>query len=242
MRRIAIAVVVLAAAALAAPAASLGATCHIRFPPVKVTHRAPPHGLVTRMAVLRRPQRHDDKPPVRLSLFPFRLLAIDYTRKLGEGPDGESYYLVPGSVGFPRTPRRCLRHLSPHQRRVEQRIRRQARRRERVIGLGMFEVSNSPRGGTGGGGCCSDAHALVSNRTTQTSGVSGHSTVTGLVPDGVASVTLRWHRGPERNAAVANNFWVTSVPRSAPRAFPTTTIWRGADGHLVKSFREPGGR
>ena len=230
----------LAATALAVPAAS-GANCrNPHFPPTKLTHRAPPQGLVSRMAVLRRPKQAEDKPPVKLALFPYRLLAIDYIRKVGEGPDGEGYYIVPGSVGYPRLPRRCLRRLSPHRRRVEQRIERQARKRERVIALGMFEWGSS--GGGGGGGCCSDAHALVSNRTIQTSGFHGHSTVTGLVPDGVASVTLRWHRGPERNATVANNFWLTTAPYSAPRAFPTTTIWRDAAGHLVKSFRERGGR
>jgi hypothetical protein len=75
-----------------------------------------------------------------------------------------------------------------------------------------------------------------------TAGGNHHSTVTAFVPDGVVSVTLRWHRGPERNATVSNNFWHTTVPRSAPRAFPHSTIWRDADGHVVKSFRVPGGR
>ena len=238
MRKLALAVVLLAACALAGPAASLAASCHARIPRARITHRAPPHALLARMAVLRRPQQRGDKPHVDFGLFPYRLLAIDYMRKLGEGSNGESYYLVPGSTRFPLPPRRCLRHLSRHQRRVQEHIRREERKRGRVIGLGLFLFSDD---GSGAGSCCSDAHALVSNHTLLTTGRARRSTVIGLVPDGVASVTLRWHRGPERDATVANNFWVTHVPRSAPRAFPTTTIWRDADGHLVKSFRERGG-
>jgi hypothetical protein len=190
------------------------------------------------MAVLRRPQRPDDLPSRNFgegSLF--HLLAIDYIRKVGEGPGGQSYYVVPASISFPHLSRACLRGLSRHQRRIQRRAEREGRKRSKVIGLGMFNFGRV----SGGGSCCADLHALLNNRTVGTSG-NGHSTVTALVPDGVASVTLRWHRGPERNATVHNNFWRTTVPLSAPRAFPHSTIWRDADGHLVKSFREPGGR
>jgi hypothetical protein len=242
MRRLRFALVAFAAAILVAPAASAANCRNPHFPPTKITHRAPPRALVDNMAVLRRAQQDGDIPPVKLELFPFRLFAIDYVRKLGEGPHGESYYIVPGSIAYPHLPKRCLRRLSPRRRRIEHRLEQQGRKRERIIGLGLFEFDFGSRGVQGGGGgCCADAHALFANRTVQTSG-SGHSTVTGLVPDGVVSVTLRWHRGPERNVTVANNFWLTTVPLSAPRAFPHSTIWRDAEGHVVKSFRQPGGR
>jgi hypothetical protein len=126
-----------------------------------------------------------------------------------------------------------LLQLSPHRRRVEHRIERRWRKEERTIGLGLFEFDRTG----GGGGGFADVHALLANQTVQTSGGNHRSTVTALVPDGVVSVTLRWHRGPERNVTVANNFWRTTVPLSGWRAFPTTTIWRDADGHVVMSFR-----
>ncbi|MEA2468401.1 MAG: hypothetical protein QOJ57_2527 [Thermoleophilaceae bacterium] len=239
MRRLAFALGLLTTVMLAAPASPAHADCNdLRQSPTKVTHRAPPQDLLSRMAVLRRPQQPDDLPGTNFGGGLFHLLAVDYIRKVGEGPDGQSYYLIPGSAAYPRLSRACLRRLSPHRRRVEQRIEREQRRRERIIGLGLFDFGR--RGG--GGGCCADAHALLANHTVQTSGDDHHSTVAAFVPDGVASVTLRWHRGPERNATVSNNFWRTTVPLSAPRAFPHSTIWRDADGHLVKSFRERGGR
>jgi hypothetical protein len=222
---------------IAAPTAMAAPGCRVHEAPTKVTHRAPPTGLVSNMEVLRRPQRPDDLPDHDIARSPWRLLAIDYVRKLGEGPDGETYYLIPGSITYSHLSKTCLRRLSPGQRRLQRRAEREQRARSKVIGLGVFEYG---RGG-GGGGCCSDLHALLSNRTTMSIG-DHRSTVTSLVPDGVASVTLRWHRGPERNVTVHDNFWLTTVPLSAPRAFPDSTIWRDAGGHLIRSFREPRGR
>jgi hypothetical protein len=230
---IAIAGVVLLMPASASPARR---SCN-QQPTTHVTHRAPPAELVSQMAVLRRPQQPDDLPDHDLTGGLFHLLAIDYVRKLGAGRHGETYYLVPGSGNSAIPPDRCLRGLSPHQRRVLARSRREQRKRQRIIGLGMFEFG--PR--SGGGSGFADAHALLNNRTVLTSGDAHGATVSALVPDGVASVTLRWHRGPnERNVKVTNNFWLITVPLSAPRAFPNSTIWRDADGHLVRSFRERG--
>jgi hypothetical protein len=242
MRKCAAAITIVGVVLLMPGAASpAGRSCRsFQPPPTKVVHRAPPADLVSRMAVLRRPQQPGDLPDHDLTSGGFlHLLAIDYVRKLGTGRHGETYYLVPGSVSVLIPPRRCLRGLSPHVRRVQARIRRQEIKRSRTIGLGTFEFG--PALGGGGGGFA-DAHALLHNRTIFTSGNPHGATVSALVPDGVASVTLRWHRGPERNVTVANNFWLTTVPRSAPRAFPHSTIWRDAAGHLVRSFREPGGR
>jgi hypothetical protein len=237
MRRLAFAVGVVAALLLVGPSGAQAATCHVGSPHTRITHRAPPAGLVSNMAVLRRAQQPGDLPDHEIGGFPFRLLARDYVRKLATVGD-TSYYLIPASLFYPHLSRACLHQLSPHRRSIERRREARARKLSREIGLGVFEFGRV----SGGGGCCSDLHALLNNRTIQTVG-DGHSTVTGLVPDGVASVTVRWHRGPaERSATVANNFWRVRVPLSAPRAFPHSTIWRDAGGHLVKSFREPGGR
>ena len=237
MRRHAFAVGLLTGILLAGTSGVAQAGCRgVHLAPTKITHRAPPAAIVSHMAVLRRPQEPGDLSGLDLARFPYRLIARDYVRKLGEA-GGVKYYLIPGSPTFFHLPHRCLRRLSPHRRRLEQRIERQGRRRSRAIGLGLFGFGH----GGGGGGCCSDLHALLSGRTVQTSG-NGHSVVSALVPDGVASVTLRWHRGPERHAVVTDNFWHTTVPLSPPHAFPQSTIWRDADGRLVRSFRAPGGR
>jgi hypothetical protein len=209
------------------------ARCRLHQAPTKVTHRAPPAGLLSHLAVLRRPQEPADIPADKHFGHGLRLLAIDYVRRLGVGLNGESYYLVPGSFAALRHSRGCLRGLSPGRRRLEQRIEREARRRERTIGLGLFQVGARANGGSG----FADLHGLLANETGLTFGTDRRSTTMALVPDGVASVTLRWHHGFERNPPVANNFWVTKVPFGADRAFPVSTIWRAADGTRVTSFR-----
>jgi hypothetical protein len=241
MRKCAVAITIAGAVLLMpSPASATSRTCNLDLPPTRIVHRAPPADLVSRMAVLRRPQQPGDLPDHDLAGGDFlHLLAIDYVRKLGSGRHGETYYLIPGSSNIFLPPKRCLHGLSAHQRRVLARNRREERKRRRTIGLGLFEYG--PASGGGGGGFA-DAHALLNNRTVLTSGNPHGATVSALVPDGVVSVTLRWHRGPERNLAVTNNFWLTTVPRSAPRAFPDSTIWRDAAGHLVRSFRERSGR
>src|SRR3954452_13575976 len=201
MRRLAFALGVITALLLVGPSGVAEASCWVETPPTRVTHRAPTAGLVSNMAVLRRPQEAGDLPGHQFAGFPFRLVARDYIRKLAT-VGGTSYYLIPVSLSFPHLSRACLRQLSPHRRRIERRREAQERKRSREIGVGVFEFDRVG----GAGGCCSDLHALLNNRSIMTVG-DGHSTVTGLVPDGVASITLRWHRGPERDATVANNFW-----------------------------------
>lgn len=59
------------------------------------------------------------------------------------------------------------------------------------------------------GGLCGPPSALRATGITMTGG----PTVRGLVPDGVATVTLRFGHGPTRSAAVHDNvFWLTGAP------------------------------
>jgi hypothetical protein len=195
-------------ALLLSAGAAEASTCNpLRQQKTRKVHKAPPTNLLDRMAILRRPKQAGDDPPY-LALS--GTVAIDYTRKLADGPGGRAYYLVPGKLPCSRT---------------------------RAIGLGVWEFD----GKGGGGGGYGDAHALVNNLLLGSEGDRHRTFVHGLVPDGVATVTVRWHGlTVQRDLTVANNFWVTRAPRgSGESGFPTTTIWRGADGHTVKSFRQP---
>jgi hypothetical protein len=102
----------------------------------------------------------------------------------------------------------------------------------------------------GGGGGAGDA-ATIEQGTTLAGGTAtfGQSTINGLVPDGVATVTLRYPAGKiggfDRNHApaftttvrIVGNLLVATVPRGGNRLIaPMTMIWRAADGQVVKTF------
>ena len=81
-------------------------------------------------------------------------------------------------------------------------------------------------------------------------GASKNLTVAGVVPDGVASVTLHYaairanSAGPAAQsvtvtAQVVNNVVLETVPQGAVVAESPTIIWRAANGHVIKKFSQP---
>ena len=102
-------------------------------------------------------------------------------------------------------------------------------------------------GGTGGGGAT--AAAIESGQTAGSGppGSSTSATITMIVPDGVAKVTLRFPAGRASGyspkisppfsvtTTPVNNLVVVTVPRSNPLQ-RGTMIWRLADGHILKTF------
>jgi hypothetical protein len=74
------------------------------------------------------------------------------------------------------------------------------------------------------------------------------ASVEGVVPDGVASVTLHYDAGPasaygHTHAPAANittkpvnNAIVVTVPRNVGNATPQTIIWRAANGRIIKTI------
>lgn len=101
---------------------------------------------------------------------------------------------------------------------VEEARRRQQRHRGRALAAvlatanGMFLV----------GGSC-----LHTNQATL---------IAAIVPDRVASITLRYP-SITVTAAVVNNVVVASVPHpGSPLWRPISMIWRTANGHIIKTF------
>lgn len=114
--------------------------------------------------------------------------------------------------------------------------------------------------GTGGGtGALFDAEQFSEHGLFLSSGGAGRpgasSQLTGVVPDGVATVELEYprsaSRGPSRPAvdygsearltvAVTENAVSVSVPRGAEDAFPPRMTWRGADGAVIRVVTPPG--
>jgi hypothetical protein len=228
-----------------APSAQAASSCRPPEPEhAQIVSTPPPAALTSRLAVLRRPQSEADLPYVdRLIQRPFFFAAIStpFVRLLGPTADEVEVVLVPGRLWYPILPRRCLRGLPPRRRRAEERIRRNMIKRSREIRLTIWGFGPEGQGGWGAG--AADAHGLVNNLTTATIGQPwGGSVVVGLAPDGVATIDFTFARKERRRAVVNNNLWSTVVPISAPRAFPLRTVWRAADGSVVKTFRDEPGR
>lgn len=237
---------------------------------------APDPSLLAILGVLRRPQVPADIPST--SPFPAPFLAgieVGYERLLATTPDGQRYFLIPGFLRPPSVPTNCMPPLSPQQRHQQQLIAQQLRSHPRFT----FWIAQMGRNGVGGSGGGAPATAAAINAGLDTSGgfgISGGSaqyeteygTINGLVPDGVASVTLRYRRRADRTLAVTNNFFVLTVhrrikrlavhhtpqgvpvPPVVPSPFPTPSgaigaiapieiAWRDAQGSVIKTIRQP---
>ena len=139
---------------------------------------------------------------------------------------GSPYYVYPAILGG------CGTGEPPH---------------EGVMELGKnLDLGHGLRGGDGGGGA--DAAAIEAGQAAG-SGAPGSvtsATLTIIVPDDVATVTLHYPAGrasgysPKISPPVTitarpvNNLVVVIVPRSNPLQEGTMT-WRGAGGHLILS-------
>lgn len=77
------------------------------------------------------------------------------------------------------------------------------------------------------GRVCGDAASLREHGVSMTAGPN----VRGLVPDGVATVLLRFRGGATISAEVRDNlFWITTAPVTAA---PFTAQWLDADRHVI---------
>ena len=208
-------------ASAAAPAGAASCVWH------PLLSGAPSRPLLAAFAILRRPARPGDAPANLVAQFSRPInrqfgqeVYVRYMRYT-RTVDGVAYYLVP--VTF-----RCGV------------ITRQG------DGISLDSV-------LGGGGDLDAAeieHAGMWGRRSGGTGADpGRTTFTGVLPDGVASVTLHYpagklggfsHRsGPAITvtAPVVNNVVVVTVERAGNQAMDNvTTTWRAANGSIVKAI------
>jgi hypothetical protein len=191
---------------------------------------APSRSLLSILGVLRRPASATDALPqgfVGHGLV--RDVFVHYIRRT-RVIDGGSYYIFPAIIGGcgVEKAREGMMDLATH------------------ISLGAGIV-----GGAGGGGATAADIEQGKDAGTGPPGSSTRATITMIVPDGVAVVTLRYPAGRASGysprisppvtitSAPVNNELVVSVPRSAgggPIRRPTVMIWRAADGHVIRTF------
>ena len=212
----------LAVSASGAAPASAGATSCAWHP---LLSGAPSRSLLALFAILRRPARAGDAPANLVAEFsrPInrqmgREVYVRYMR-YARTVDGVAYYLVP--VTF-----RCgvfARHGD---------------------GLSL----ESARGGGGGEDAAEiESGGMWGSESGGTGADPGRTTFQGVLPDGVASVTLHYpagklggfsHRsGPAITvtAPVVNNVVFVTVERAGEQAMRSvTTTWRAANGSIVK--------
>ena len=145
---------------------------------------------------------------------------VHYIR-LARVVDGSPYYIYPGIVGG------CGTGETPHQGIMEL-------ARNVDLGHGLM-------GGTGGGGATAAAIEQGKDASSGPPGSSTSSTITMVVPDGVANVTLRYPAGRASGYSpkISPAFTITTAPvgnlvvATLPRSNPLqngTVIWHSADG------------
>jgi hypothetical protein len=224
-----------AAATLALAAATLSALAFAGTAAAEPPHACPPNpaavisqgapssGLLSRLAVLRRPQTAQDQLPSGFGITEPPLFGegvyVNYIRH-AITLDGTSYYLVP--------------------------VQRALRAGRCPEGEEVDLVSYEPGGFRGWGGAT--ARGLVEGKNIEMRWYAGRSSVRGVVPDGVARVTLRFkasgHRHVDAGVRVVNNVFAVAVPEpvagSALPVSPSVVLWYSSRGRLLKKIRTGG--
>jgi hypothetical protein len=195
----------------------------------KALQGPPSKSLLSILGVLRRPATAADAGSGITAQGFTSAVFVHYIR-LTRIVDGGSYYIYPGIVGGCGTGEKAhegIMHLAKN------------------VDLGHGLV-----GGTGGGGA--SATDIEQGKDVQSGppGSSTSETITMVVPDGVATVTLHYGPGPASGytkkisppftitSPVINNELVVLLPRSVSlEGVPgVRMIWRAANGHVLETF------
>jgi hypothetical protein len=225
----------------------------------RLVHGPPDRALLATLAILRRPAAPDDVLPGYLRHpDPFTAsIYVDYVR-VARAADGATFTVVPMRTrGLPRTPRVCVarRHArllkllegKPNDLRrltlsEDARLNRQENARGGTRARDGLFMFNSRGGGGGGEGAASLRRW---GAFTTSSANNGPSEVSGVIPDGVVSITAIYDRavsrGPYNNPKIYSSRLVReeriqdnvvdfTVPRPAQNAFPSRMIWHLSNG------------
>jgi hypothetical protein len=188
--------------------------------PLRHIDVGPPVGrdFTSVLGVLARPHGAVDDAFERRYLQGLNLFAVDVRgiRFLGTAADGRPYFVIPArGLGGAALPERCLRKLSPRERRLFARPP-------------LLEPTICVVGGGGGG--CSSLAAVRARGTFGSSGtVRGRATVAGIVPNGVRAVRVTYGRST-RDFPVHDNFFTFLVAIDVEGTVPDRLEWLMDDG------------
>ena len=222
-----------------------------------ISQGAPSAQLLSELAVLRRPATPADRLPARfysngrLLLAPFASgIYVRYIRR-ARVVNGVSYYVIPAArFGWPPASVKALARCNAQE---EQALRREvaaappakraairsyaetllaqmrAERANTAPHEGIWEFAWGPGAGEGTGGL--SAQMLAKRGTLDSEGRVVH----GIVPDGVASVTLEYPGQPALTVNAADNVFVATLPRGDGGKFPPKVVWRSASGRVIRT-------
>lgn len=191
----------------------------------------PSRSLLSILGVLRRPASVADGGSDITAAGLIQGVFARYIRRTRVVGDS-SYYIYPAVVGG------CGTEQAPHEGMMQF---------AKSIDLGHGLIGND-----GGGGAGAAQIERGEEAETGPPGSSTSATITMIVPDGVATVTLRYPAGRASGysmkisppvtitAPVLNNELVVSVPRSAGGGTirQVVMIWRAADGRVRRTFKQ----
>ena len=207
---------------------------------------APPEALTSILGVLRGPSTPADHLPTEaltgIAPYSYSALWLGSVRLLDAVGD-KRYFLIPGVYAPSPLPEACVKLESPHERR--QAKGSQLEPRGPVVALEAYSPEES-------GGIPYTASAIQAGTANDFAfgrsgpdlafgrpgfGRPGPTTAfCGLVPDGVASVTVTAGGAPPTAVPAANNFFLTQIPApSANEPYTITQQWYAADGTLIKT-------
>jgi hypothetical protein len=221
--------------ALALPVSTAAAKCGGTRSHEVVSEASPQSALAARLGVLRRAQTPDDRATIEAFRHQgLRILYAKSLRLLRSDPDGRSWYLYAGKTAAIHYDRACLKRMPDHLRRMMLLQERRAGVEARKLQFGTFEFAGGSSGGYFGG----NLRALTHNLTTLTvwHPDDESTSVSALVPDGVAWVDVTLRSGERRVIGVSDNFWQVDVDTLAALAAAKRTVWKAADGTVVGRF------
>jgi hypothetical protein len=186
-------------------------------------HGAAPVALTSLLEVLRRPRSGADSLPLDELPAGLEAVWIEAVRLVRVNPDGTRFYLVPGVWSFPHI---CTSPSSPsQQQRVEAELRAQsAGSISIVIIIGTRTIEHL--GYTARALDEGDALLLLGPSH------SSSSLIAGVVPDGVASVTVTRPPAAPASARVAENLFLAGLRAEPHGRF--IVEWLDASGKVVK--------
>ncbi|MFI4992086.1 MAG: c-type cytochrome [Solirubrobacterales bacterium] len=203
--------------------------CEIVSAPVfrpRLLLTAPPVALTSILEVLQRPRSSAaELPPGGVPGLGYSVLWVNYVHLLATGPDRTRYFLIPG-IRDVQLSAACLHSLSPSE-------RHEYETQLHTGSVTLEAVKDEERAGA----IPYTAQAIEAGRALLAIPGQSNSTTTisGVVPDGVASVTITAANGATATAPVTNNLFLAELPASELK--PLTVKWYAAGGSLIKTAR-----
>jgi hypothetical protein len=193
---------------------------------------APPSVLTSILGILQMPATPADELPTAalagIAPFGYSSLWLDSTRLLDAVGD-KRYFVIPGIYDPPPLPDACVKLEPPGLRRRAKGP--QLEPRGPVVALEAYSANES------GGIPYTASEVQAGTANNFAFGRPGPTTAFyGLVPDGVASVTVTAGGAPPASVPVANNFFLAQIPAlHANTPYTITQQWYATDGTLIKT-------